>query len=297
MSPTLRDLKVEIKWKKKIAVCGPVGSGKSSLTYAIPGQIPKISGFDCVMTALRKKTVLLVTHQVEFLSYVDRILVMEGGVVTQSGCYEDLLTEGTAFEQLVNAHREAILGTGQNNEILGEFEDVINVFQPLESHGIHPSEDHNKTEIFSFKCSLSVAKIYHECTSWIKTSPSFFSGFDNSIFKALMLFFDSTPTGRILTRASSDLSTLDFDIPCALTFAAVYPFPHSLFVDFFFCLYFQASSRELMRINGTTKAPVIMNFASETSLGVVTVRAFNMADRFYQGHLKLVDTDAKILSL
>ena len=48
-----------------------------------------------------------------------------------------------------------------------------------------------------------------------------------------------------------------------------------------------------MRINGTTKAPV-MNFASETSLGVVTVRAFNMGERFFQKFLKLVDTDAKL---
>ena len=48
-----------------------------------------------------------------------------------------------------------------------------------------------------------------------------------------------------------------------------------------------------MRINGTTKAPV-MNFSSETSLGVVTVRAFNMGERFFQKFLKLVDTDAKL---
>ena len=37
-----------------------------------------------------------------------------------------------------------------------------------------------------------------------------------------------------------------------------------------------------------------MNFASETSQGVVTVRAFNMSERFYQNYLKLVDTDAKL---
>ena len=48
-----------------------------------------------------------------------------------------------------------------------------------------------------------------------------------------------------------------------------------------------------MRINGTTKAPV-MNFAAETSHGVVTVRAFNMVERFFQNYLKLVDTDAKL---
>ena len=44
----------------------------------------------------------------EFLSEVDRILVMEGGRVTQSGGYEELLTSGTAFEQLVNAHKNAV---------------------------------------------------------------------------------------------------------------------------------------------------------------------------------------------
>jgi len=48
-----------------------------------------------------------------------------------------------------------------------------------------------------------------------------------------------------------------------------------------------------MRINGITKAPV-MNFATETSLGVVTVRAFNMVESFFKNYLKLVDTDATL---
>jgi len=37
-----------------------------------------------------------------------------------------------------------------------------------------------------------------------------------------------------------------------------------------------------------------MNFAAETSLGVVTVRAFGMVDRFFKIYLKLVDTDASL---
>ncbi|XP_028790571.1 LOW QUALITY PROTEIN: ABC transporter C family member 8-like, partial [Neltuma alba] len=147
----------------------------------------------------------------------------------------------------------------------------------------------------------------------LKASACFFSGFNNAIFKAPMLFFDSTPVGRILTRASSDLSTLDFDIPYGLTFSAggaielltiiaimvsvtwqvlIVAVP-ALITSKYIQGYYQASARELMRINGTTKAPV-MNFTAETSLGVVTVRAFNMADRFYQNYLKLVDTDAKL---
>lgn len=45
---------------------------------------------DSVMGALKGKTVLLVTHQVEFLPRVDLILVMRDGRIVQSGKYEDL---------------------------------------------------------------------------------------------------------------------------------------------------------------------------------------------------------------
>jgi len=42
--PTLTDVNLEIKRGQKIAVCGPVGAGKSSLLYAILGEIPKVQG-------------------------------------------------------------------------------------------------------------------------------------------------------------------------------------------------------------------------------------------------------------
>ncbi|GKF73367.1 ABC transporter C family member 8-like protein isoform X1, partial [Tanacetum coccineum] len=63
-----------------------------------------------VMTSLEKKTVILVTHQLEFLLSIDNILVMQDGQVKQSGNYEYLLTAGTAFEQLVKAYKEVITG-------------------------------------------------------------------------------------------------------------------------------------------------------------------------------------------
>ncbi|KAF3609627.1 hypothetical protein DY000_02049452 [Brassica cretica] len=54
--------------------------------------------------------------------------------------------------------------------------------------------------------------------------------------------------------------------------------------------YYLASPRELIRIYGTTKAPV-MNYAAETSLGVVTIRAFGTVDRFFKNYLNLVVAD------
>ncbi|KEH19126.1 ABC transporter-like family-protein [Medicago truncatula] len=501
VSPTLTNVNLDIKWRHKIAVCGAVGSGKSSLLYAILGEISKIQGTvnvggtlayvsqtswiqsgtvqdnilfgkamdktryekaikacaldkdindfshgdlteigerginmsggqkqriqlaravyndadiyllddpfsavdahtaailfnDCVMTALRDKTVILVTHQVEFLSEVDTILVMDDGKVIQSGSYENLLKSGTAFELLVSAHKDTINELNQDSENNGGSENEV-LSNPQDLHGLYLTKNQSEGEISSIKgpigaqltqeeekvtgnvgwkpfwdyvnyskgtsmmCFIMLAQsafytFQFASTFWLaiaieipkvtnanligvyslisfvsvvfvhirtyltallglKASAAFFSSFTTAIFNAPMLFFDSTPVGRILTRASSDLSILDFDIPFSITFVAsvvieilviicimvsvtwqvlIVAVP-AMVASIYIQQYYQASSRELIRINGTTKAPV-MNFAAETSLGVVTVRAFGMVDRFFKNYLKLVDTDASL---
>ncbi|KAK8565243.1 hypothetical protein V6N12_058813 [Hibiscus sabdariffa] len=61
-----------------------------------------------IMTALASKTVVFVTHQVEFLPTADLILVLKEGRIIQAGKYDELLQAGTDFETLVSAHHEAI---------------------------------------------------------------------------------------------------------------------------------------------------------------------------------------------
>ncbi|XP_020222023.1 ABC transporter C family member 5 [Cajanus cajan] len=61
-----------------------------------------------ILTALANKTVIYVTHQVEFLPAADLILVLKEGSIIQAGKYDDLLQAGTDFKTLVSAHHEAI---------------------------------------------------------------------------------------------------------------------------------------------------------------------------------------------
>jgi ATP-binding cassette subfamily C (CFTR/MRP) protein 2 len=43
-NPTLKDINLKVQHGMRVAVCGTVGSGKSSLLSCILGEVPKISG-------------------------------------------------------------------------------------------------------------------------------------------------------------------------------------------------------------------------------------------------------------
>ncbi|KAL9237370.1 hypothetical protein vseg_011927 [Gypsophila vaccaria] len=59
-----------------------------------------------VMEALSGKTVLLVTHQVDFLPAFQCCLLMSDGQILQAGNYTELLASNSDFSDLVNAHKK-----------------------------------------------------------------------------------------------------------------------------------------------------------------------------------------------
>ncbi|KAH0641132.1 hypothetical protein KY285_037718 [Solanum tuberosum] len=73
-----------------------------------------------ILTALATKTVVFVTHQVEFLPAADVILVLKEGRICQCGKYDELLQAGTDFNALVSAHHEAIEAMDFSNQSLEE---------------------------------------------------------------------------------------------------------------------------------------------------------------------------------
>ncbi|KAH6559345.1 hypothetical protein KP509_1Z013100 [Ceratopteris richardii] len=75
---------------------------------AVDAQTSSHLFHECVMGALKDKTVVLVTHQMEYLPLMDTILVMQDGEIKQAGSYNDLLSSGLEFQTLIAAHREAL---------------------------------------------------------------------------------------------------------------------------------------------------------------------------------------------
>ena len=53
---TLRDINLGVKKGQKVAVCGPVGAGKSSLLHAILGEVPEVSGTVSYEPKIMRKT-------------------------------------------------------------------------------------------------------------------------------------------------------------------------------------------------------------------------------------------------
>ncbi|MBA0651987.1 hypothetical protein Goklo_019277 [Gossypium klotzschianum] len=148
-------------------------------------------------------------------------------------------------------------------------------------------------------------------TLGISSSKSLFSQLLNSLFRAPMSFYDSTPLGRILSRVSSDLSIVDIDIPFSLIFTiaatvntcsnlavlAVVTW-QVLFVSIPIIYaairlqkYYFSTAKELMRINGTTKS-LVANHLAESIAGAITIRAFDEEERFFAKCLDLIDTNA-----
>ncbi|KAK3137193.1 hypothetical protein QOZ80_5BG0449000 [Eleusine coracana subsp. coracana] len=211
-----------------------------------------------VMGALSDKTVLLVTHQVDFLPVFDCILLMSDGEIIRCAPYQDLLAHCQEFQNLVNAHKD-IIGISDTNDIGSHRAMEITTEEKTEIRGSRsrkhvkppPADQLIKQEeremgdtglkpymlylcqkkgfLYAFLCVISHiiftgAQISQN--SWMaanvqnpNTSRSLFSQLLNSLFRTPISFFDSTPLGRVLSRVSSDLSIVDLDVPFAFVFS------------------------------------------------------------------------------
>ncbi|PKU67612.1 ABC transporter C family member 4 [Dendrobium catenatum] len=345
---------------------------------------------ECIRGALKGKTIVLVTNQVDFLHNVDLILVMRDGMLIQSGKYDELLNAGTDFASLVAAHQnsmELLEHSAPTHESMNDPSKASNksITNQDKSNGdtaVSPKAEKGSSKLIkdeeraTGQVSLNVYKTYlteawgwwgvigvllvsllwhgslMACDYWLsftisadnaasfsssrfigvyavialvsiilitgraflvtrwglETAQIFFKQILKSILHAPMSFVDTTPSGRILSRASSDQTNVDVLLPffmglaistyitvlSILTVIIQVAWPTLIFIiplgwlNIWYRGYFIATSRELSRLGSITKAPVIHHF-SETIQGVMTIRCFKKEERFFQGNIHKVD--------
>uniref|UniRef100_A0A0R0KNQ6 ABC-type xenobiotic transporter n=1 Tax=Glycine max TaxID=3847 RepID=A0A0R0KNQ6_SOYBN len=338
---------------------------------------------ECLLGLLKSKTVNYITHQVEFLSDADLILVMREGRITQSGKYNDILRSGTDFMELVGAHKAALSSikslerrpTFKTSTTTKEDTSSVSCFE-LDKNVVYDQNDTSddivepkgqlvqeeerekayggalvpfillstiltvafqiasnywmilatlmsttaEPDIGSFKLMVvyvalaigssifTFARAFLAVIAGYKTATVIFNKMHLCIFRAPISYFDATPSGQILNRASTDQNALDMNIS-NLVWAIVFNLVQILgnivamsqaawqvFIVLFpvttACIWYQryysAPARELARLVGTCQAPVIQHF-SETISGSTTIRSFEQESRFNDINMKLID--------
>ncbi|XP_011601661.2 ATP-binding cassette sub-family C member 2 [Takifugu rubripes] len=134
----------------------------------------------------------------------------------------------------------------------------------------------------------------------------------NNIMRVPMMFFDTTPTGRVVNRFAKDIFTVDEAIPqslrswilclmgvvgtlfviCLATpFFAVIILPLAL-LYYFVQRFYVATSRQLRRLDSVSRSPIYSHFG-ETVSGLSVIRAYGHQERFLQHNSKTIDENLK----
>ncbi|KAK9665054.1 hypothetical protein RND81_14G087200 [Saponaria officinalis] len=327
---------------------------------------------EVLLGLLKEKTVVYVTHQVEFLNAADAIVVMKDGMIEQIGKYNTLKQligsqinsllardsnkaeqssdviskEGTEAEKepgspLTQAIKEEerekgsvefavywkylTIAYGGALVVLVVLCRVIVVTLEVASYywlawaasaskGVAPSVT-GSTLISIYSClalgisTCTLAVDLLIATAAYTTATILFRKMLECVFRAPMSFFDATPSGRFLSRCSTDQSAIETRVPILIEDVAssvfevlgvvvvmatvAWPvliiFIPVVFLCVWYQQYYMPTARELSRLIGVCEAPVTQHFV-ETISGSTTIRSFDKQTRFGVTYMKILDT-------
>uniref|UniRef100_A0A4W5KWT6 ABC-type glutathione-S-conjugate transporter n=1 Tax=Hucho hucho TaxID=62062 RepID=A0A4W5KWT6_9TELE len=342
---------------------------------------------------LKDKTRILVTHGVSFLPYVDEIVVLKEGCVSEVGSYQSLKDRKGAFSEFLDtyAKEEGKQHTGECVCITG-FVFVLRKNSSLKKPKPPADDETKKGQRLIEKETMETGQVkfsvylqYLRAMGWgyatmfflvyfiqnvafigqnlwlsdwtndaedyyNKTYPNWkrdtrigvfgalgvaqglfvFMGtlllangsinasrilhtrLLNNILRVPMMFFDTTPSGRVVNRFAKDIFTVDEAIPqsfrswimcflgvlgtlfviCLATpiFTAII-IPLAV-VYYFVQRFYVASSRQLRRLDSVSRSPIYSHFG-ETVSGLSVIRAYGHQDRFLKHNEKVIDENLK----
>lgn len=335
---------------------------------------------ECISEALKDKTRILVTNQLQYLSACDIIYVIKDGIISESGTYEELMSKGLNFSGMmksfghdeskpnvspskaskkVPASNEAITKPKAQDAKLIEAEEkekgvvktqvyskwigasraiylfvfvifmylllnVATVGQQLWIVIWTGAIDSNNRYMWgsslffmliyagmAFLMALSsYFRVYALAIMGIKSSQNMHNTLLHNVLRAPMSFFDTTPIGRIITRFSKDIDSIDMELPdsfgmvmmCLFNIAfslgviiyttpwfAVAVLPIAIFY-YITMNYFRNVSRSVKRLEPLSRSPIFAHF-SETLGGLPTIRAYHYSDKFITHNTNLINAN------
>uniref|UniRef100_A0AAQ5YG79 ATP-binding cassette, sub-family C (CFTR/MRP), member 12 n=1 Tax=Amphiprion ocellaris TaxID=80972 RepID=A0AAQ5YG79_AMPOC len=96
--------------KQRISLARAVYSDKDIFLLddplsAVDAHVGKHIFEECVKKELQGKSIILVTHQLQYLEFCDDILVLEDGEILEAGNHEDLMTAKGRYAQLISNYQ------------------------------------------------------------------------------------------------------------------------------------------------------------------------------------------------
>lgn len=194
---------------------------------------------------------------------------------------------------------------------------IFNTVQTNTTSDLHISNKNGHTTMYYLliyllfglsQSSFAIFKLFLTYLYGIYASRDIFKKLLHTVLRARLRFFDTTPIGRIMNRFSKDIESTDQQLTpylhgaiCTLmgcittvvliTFITPQFISIAIMVGILYYLvgyFYMAGSRELKRLDSTTKSPIYQHF-SETLVGVTTIRAFGDESRFLQENLQKID--------
>nr|XP_019944660.1 PREDICTED: canalicular multispecific organic anion transporter 1 [Paralichthys olivaceus] len=219
---------------------------------------------------LKDKTRLLVTHGISFLPYVDEIVVLLDGVISEVGSYQSLRASRGAFSEFLDIYAQEerkrtysdnsqdttdlpLVSDSEDAHVDSALEDAITVTLKRENSR-RRSQRYGSEDIHTIDEAIPAS-----VRSWIQCLLS--------VMSTLILIFVATPIFIAIT------------IPLAVVYYIIQRF-------------YLNSSRQLRRLDSVSRSPIYSHFG-ETVMGLSVIRAYGHQERFLKKNEKVLDENLR----